>query len=109
MGEIVSEFTCVEFNIDLVCDDYTTYDDAAEATQIKLEGIKAVIDCCEFKDNFNLSAGSNGCLYFTATPSGSKTGWQTNNAYKEELKELCDFIKGVSDFYIEKTVITSAG
>ena len=107
MGCITNEFTCVEFQID---PDYNLeYDEAVKKAGKRLEVLKIMVEACRFKDYFNLVEGSNGNIYFTAAPCGSKDGWETKKAYEYEVELVCNAVKAVADFHIIKKVTTSEG
>ena len=107
MGSITAEFTCVEFGIDVNYD--IEYEQALAQADKKFGTLEVALKECEFKDCFNLVTGTNGGLYFTAAPCGSKDGWEARRKYGYELTLMLSLIKAVSDYYTEKRVITSAG
>ena len=107
MGSITNEFTCVEFQI--VMDYSQGYYKAAEQVEKRFDVIKVALEACEFAECFNLVAGNNGNMYFTAAPCGSKDGWGPKKHYDYEVGLICSLIESVSDFYIIKKVITSEG
>jgi hypothetical protein len=107
MGTTVNKFTCVEFSIDL---DYSLYyDKANEKVEERYRKLEGLIAQCEFNKYFNLVAGNNNNMYFTAAPSGSKKGGETSERHGYEVDMVCSVIKSVASFCIIKNVLTSVG
>lgn len=91
MGTINNQFVCVEM---------FTY----ESTDIS-DAIHAV----EEHEQANIVLGSNGYMFVSIAPSGSKEGWDTSKQHNNRTKELLTKLKMVDKDLIIKTVTTSYG
>lgn len=107
MGTIVSEFTCVEFDIPINYD--KKYVESYEEYEQRLNKLKNMIEKTRYEHCFNLVVANNGILYFTAAPCGSKEGWPAKFKYNNELDDICKAIRLVAGYFIIKRITTSAG
>lgn len=95
MGTINNKFTCLEITT------YEYYEDYEEIVS-------------RYKDiGASLYIGSNGYIFVTIPPSGSKVGWGTSNKHVDKanalLAELEQETENNDDYLTVKEVTTSYG
>ena len=73
------------------------------------EQIDAVYDACYNHDSAVAHIGSNGYMFVTIAPSGSKDGWATQKRHGEQTDELLSQLKLIDEHLIVATATTSCG
>lgn len=91
MGTINNKFICVEMVLEK---------ERAEVAQ----------NCCRiFQPTASCKVGSNGYVFVTITPSGSKEGWDTQRKHSVNTDKLLKRLKELDPDLMVETVTTSCG